>query len=704
MPQEIDKFVAPRYRSAGRRPEAQQDRRAAADAPLALLRGMLSGVAGAPGDLESFVRMLPGLSEKTILPTSEDVERAMPLRAASDTPLGRAATGIGQIGGGFYTGPGSPLRAVAALPSAVRKAGRDFAVASGQPTSNVIKQKGGNWLAGSVEDALKGLRAQEEYGGALPARIQEFNYTPAEAEAVYARGAPQRALNNWIDKQLTRYVKNEMATPEDPVRALAERGVLHVGPGGLMGSARTVHPSGEVIQKLGKSDEALGWENASDRWIAPEQARLFLSTKNASGSPTVERNPWLAKVPPETPVYDLYEPSRPSDLGFTHLMDELRNATNPNSGLPRELLLKYDKLDKVSVPQAVERVSKINDWRAAQKAEADMARANNAAAVLHKDYPDKGFRWVELKKPEDTGRVRESKVHPSDEAEWHEEVLPPDDDLGADDLRGYLARDAARSEDESVSMLRDALKYEGETMGHCVGGYCPDVLEGRSRIFSLRDAKGQPHTTIEVKPGGKLADARFGAGVDFDGQAIDDIRRTHPNLDDESDEFMELAHNRAEELAAHWNEKQPPPELSLSRIVQIKGKSNRAPNPEYLPYVQDFVKSGQWSDVGDLGNTGLITIEKSAIPWPKGVTSEQIDALVGGMEGGTKTPRFARGEFTKKAQQDLGTGYVTEQEYSDWLAKQLDQPGYATGGIVQGAYDPSRIDALAAELAKELAL
>ena len=33
------------YRSAGRRPERAQDRRAAADAPLAALRGMVSGPA-----------------------------------------------------------------------------------------------------------------------------------------------------------------------------------------------------------------------------------------------------------------------------------------------------------------------------------------------------------------------------------------------------------------------------------------------------------------------------------------------------------------------------------------------------------------------------------------------------------------------------------------------------------------------------------
>ena len=123
------------YRSAGRRPESQQDRRAAADAPLSALRGAVSGVLGAPGDIESLIRMLPGLSEQTVLPTSEDVEKRLPMRELNQTPTGKGFTTAGQLGGGFYTGPGSPLRAVAALPSAVSRAGRDFAMASGRSVS-----------------------------------------------------------------------------------------------------------------------------------------------------------------------------------------------------------------------------------------------------------------------------------------------------------------------------------------------------------------------------------------------------------------------------------------------------------------------------------------------------------------------------------------------------------------------------------------
>jgi hypothetical protein len=41
-------------------------------------------------------------------------------------------------------------------------------------------------------------------------------------------------------------------------------------------------------------------------------------------------------------------------------------------------------------------------------------------------------------------------------------------------------------------------------------------------------------------------------------------------------------------------------------IEQIKGKGNAKPKDTYLPFVQDFVQTGEWSKVEDLKNTGLI--------------------------------------------------------------------------------------------------
>jgi hypothetical protein len=42
------------------------------------------------------------------------------------------------------------------------------------------------------------------------------------------------------------------------------------------------------------------------------------------------------------------------------------------------------------------------------------------------------------------------------------------------------------------------LNAEGNMMNHCVGGYCEDVNQGRSRIYSLRDERNQPKVTIEL--------------------------------------------------------------------------------------------------------------------------------------------------------------------------------------------------------------
>ena len=645
------------YRSAGRRPEAQQDRRAAADAPLSALRGMLSGVLGAPGDIESLVRMLPGLSERTVLPTSEDVERRLPLRAVSETPVGRVATGAGQLGGGFYTGPGSPLRAVAALPSAVRRAARDFAVAAGQPAVNVIKPKGGNWLAGSVEKAIAPMRVRER--------------TPGVNQHTEEMAASDSALNKWLEGKLTKYIRNEIATPEDPIRALAERGVTHM-PGGVEVLERggswipeTLGPrrkaAGFPAEGLATTPSGQGWEQLADEAIHNLPARMRVSPETGGGSTKAlqieQENPWLMKVPPDTMTYGAYPVEVRQDLGFEHLVDELRNAINPESGLPRELLWKYSDLDKVTVPQAVERVAKINEWRAAQKAEADMARAMGPATHVFKEYPEQGFKWVELRAPKETGR----KIS----VEKPEMDLPPDMDQrqmrevaedmafdegldegtqAFDDFVRDMMTDFNRKKkvemDESYKALEDALKYEGETMGHCVGGYCPDVIEGRSKIFSLRDKKGQPHVTIEVAPG-RFENAWKTLTAD-EQAAVRKATGSFPS-DEQLFEAMKLV--------------VPEKAVIPEDIVQIKGKANRAPNPEYLPAVQDFVRSQQWGRVGDLENAGFIRID------PESELAAAFKKV-----GKEPPPYVNQGELTNLLKWNRGEGDLPE--------------GFAAGGLV----------------------
>lgn len=51
-----------------------------------------------------------------------------------------------------------------------------------------------------------------------------------------------------------------------------------------------------------------------------------------------------------------------------------------------------------------------------------------------------------------------------------------------------------------------SLNREGEIMGHCVGSYYKEVVDGQVVIYSLRDSKNIPHVTIEVAPHEKTID------------------------------------------------------------------------------------------------------------------------------------------------------------------------------------------------------
>ena len=54
-----------------------------------------------------------------------------------------------------------------------------------------------------------------------------------------------------------------------------------------------------------------------------------------------------------------------------------------------------------------------------------------------------------------------------------------------------------------------------------------------------------------------------------------------------------------------WNRVDGP---IYSLATTAKGKGNLKPHESYLPFVQDFVKSGNWSDVGDIRNAGLFKV------------------------------------------------------------------------------------------------
>jgi hypothetical protein len=609
---------------------------------------------------------------------------------------------------------------------------RDMAQSMSSPMrSYVVKPKGGNWLAGSVERAVEPMR-RKVMGYEPSVRLQTINKELEQASQAgldpetmqtfmsqigreRARLEPDAAINRWLDTKLGKYIRNEMATPEDPLRlqadafpaikaeqlavkdaqlakARADMEAARQARGftpemmtssqarirdlererdfidAQMGIHAEVQPTGYNVTRarreagfpeegMGVSDLAKKWEDRADTFV--NELEAFDLT---SAYPEVLKdNPWLLKVPPETRVYDMLR-GADEDLGFAHLTDELRNALNPESGLPRELLLKYSDLDKMSVPQVAKRVDEINAWRSVQKAEADMARAGNAATQVVKEYPDQGYKWVELRQPE--GLPEGFTEVPGTNGE---RFIGPNGNM-------YSKEQVAQ-----LGPLEDALKYEGETMGHCVGGYCPDVVEGRSKIYSLRDKKGQPHVTIEVQPwrssqGESLAEfeARLRSDPMRSEQAVRDIMSSPQYRDS---------------------------------IVQIKGKGNKAPKEEYLPAVQDFVRSGNFGKVGDLQNTGLVKFgNEYRLP---------SDFLYRSDEGEWVNLQDAAKQYfpdSPTKQNNFITGAMGEPQSIKLISKEEGLAGggavqgYAAGGLVDdansptGDFDPARIDAMVSDL------
>ena len=170
------------------------------------------------------------------------------------------------------------------------------------------------------------------------------------------------------------------------------------------------------------------------------------------------------------------------------------------------------------------------------------------------------MKWVELKLPE---KLTEDQAKSVRKAKPGEDVpIGRIGDYVAVDSKGKPLNNSYTNENVTGKTPEEAylagqLAQEGNQMGHCVGGYCEGVASGESRIFSLRDGKGKSHVTVEVEPEKHILSTAT-------------------------------------------------PTKQASNILQIKGKQNRAPAPEYLPYVQDFVKSGKWGEVGDLVNARLI--------------------------------------------------------------------------------------------------
>jgi hypothetical protein len=497
---------------------------------------------------------------------------------------------------------------------------REMVLAMGANTqSNVIKPKGGNWLGGDVEKALdplitKGIIANREipYGpefdAAIVQRIADLKETASMPgykggagrvakmleddlqDAVSTQNRVKNAaINKWVQSNLTNYVKKDMGTPEDPVRKLAEQDVSHL-PQDLQNIEMTWTPEelAKTRKRFGFPEEetatnptAKMWEQMADEMIAPSRATEF-------GEKARQQNPWLDKLNPYDTVYETMR-GMPQALKFDHIVDVLREDIASGRIRP-------EQLNKVSMEQAVRRTYEYDQELARKMAEA--RTTSRAELPVYKDYPE-GFKWIQLTRPGDFAAESDAMGH---------------------SVRGY----------EPPKGHPDYVEGSGDSGSSTYGlGGWEAIKSGEAKVYSLVDSKGEPHTTIEVGKG-KHPIGFTGDGSNFPyGLTYGDSNNNYLEIPlEKQQEIYELgkklyfenpnayAENRiltGAQAPNLMNTFQKAADMLLGErpgyVRQIKGKGNARPISKYDPYTQDFVKSGGWSDVRDLQNTGLINVD-----------------------------------------------------------------------------------------------
>lgn len=624
------------------------------------------------GDIGDFLEKLE--TEYKIPPVLPEAVALQFLTAPATSQAARAA-GRGALQAGMAVERGmEPV-----VRGALEQGGlpREMAMAMGANTqANVIKPKGGNWMAGSVEKVLDPLVQKgiinnvsipygPEFDAAALKRIAELketasqpNYTGGagrvaehlERDINNPRRANEAAINKWIQSNLTNYIKKEMATPDDPVRKLAEEGVTQLPLDTLMprymSEIREARKEAGFPDPYGVMPEARLYEALSDKLIGSGTVGEMINRGKGE--------PWMDKVDPFTKVYGVSPMDSVNftqDLGFNHIVDVLRQDVAAGRIRP-------EQLNKVSMEQAVRRTYEF-DQEMAKKMRETQAKITEGMPVV-KEYPE-GYKWVELGLPKASDVLPEGWTMLEPKGGVMRAVNPAGDRVIGNDMPELIKNLYYRHPDTPGNprqMLEEALKYEGNTMGHCVGGYCPDVVEGKSRIFSLRDAKGEPHVTIEVQPKGAV----FSDVAKYIGK-------------EEADRLLDQGVTLSEMI------KNIPDFQYPQRIQQIKGKGNAKPKEDYLPYVQDFVRGGNWTDVGDFKNTGF----EWHATGPQGIfMQDDVKALE---QAGHKVPKY----LTTAEKDDLARKLYemqTGNNFDTGLPKEPPAAGMKAGGKVSISNNP----------------
>jgi hypothetical protein len=447
------------------------------------------------------------------------------------------------------------------------------------PRMNIIKDQGGMLVGGekALDDELIAMKRNE----------RTFVGNPDEVGS-YAKDPNAVALNQWVDTKVRKYLRNQAGTEADPILKTIESGVEHnfqPTMGDTKYSVRNKRlqvgkpEAGIAKTELGKefeykidsmfdpksSEEVKAILNDPLPFADPNTAERFRASKLRTeldlpiqNEKDVEALRLLNEIPDKN-VYTLSGTNITDRLGLNHVSDVLMEDLQTGR-------LRPEQLNQMSIEKAIRRAAEYD----AEKAKAmTKAHATSVEGMpIPKAYDD-GYKWVELK------------------------------------------------HDTDPKKTQSALKSEGEMMGHCVGGYCPEVESGEIKIFSLRSPDGKSHVTIEARPQFSMTlwrNANLDAinsnpklkQYDFNMNSLDNDHKYGYRMT-ERDYVTEMT---KEMKKLGINPVEPP---SYMELHQVKGKQNKRPDEKYQSYISDFVKNNPTKHeivlVEELQNTNLMNVQ-----------------------------------------------------------------------------------------------
>jgi hypothetical protein len=581
--------------------------------------------------------------------------------------------------------------------------------------SYAVKPKGGNWepALGSTDSVKMSIRPLKRQ----PNMISGDLINQAAGEDLWSRivregghqntyqwlrenrpdlvedlaGREATAVNKWLDTKLEKYVRNEMGTPDDPIRLAHEEGYSHI-PGGLAEELGAWLPDDVAAMrvKAGYPEEGFAvrkhaeagfpeaaeantrkaemWEALSDAEIGaaragdyqdkwrmardfPEKVSLPKSTLQYA-----KDNPWIEKLDPETPLYRI-EGVVPmnENLGFNHMADEIQNMLDPDSGLPAALRLTPQQLDKVTMKQMVEKVDAVNKWRSEEAAKAELGdMMGNLTATPRMQIPDTQLSFV--KEP------------------------------------GMTWVDIPATVDESAMKLCTTI---GKQAGWCTQGesLAKAYGSGDRRLATLLDAEGRPHAQAmtDYSPEGKMFSNPFNRLSDStqaellkEVQAVTGIEGWSSQgkaFERQKQVLNELM--QRPEIQAQLNDfPEPPKNIVELKPVENTFNSDRAReyvkrDPQYKTKITDsvlkFLNTGEWGRVNDLDHYDIVDLKDS------NSLMRYVNDLF--------PDDFKKGKalfYEAVGQSPNAPRFMSRSQFRNFVDPNLGKEGYAGGGLVKG--------------------